>query len=333
MPQPQQVEPMVQAHPEVILVDRNHDADEVVRSIQQQNFRAHNNIATLVENIMAQNGLNKGLHRPKFVSPLSEYVLQTELPKDYKIPKFTTFASDTRESTFERITRYLTEVGDIANNENLRLKFFPNSLTESAFTWFTTLAPHSIQHWTQLDRLFHEQFYMGQSKISLKELASERRQSNKSVEDYLNKYRLLKARCFTQVPERELVEMAVGGLDYSIRKKLDTQYLRDMDQLSDRVRQVERLKPEKARTHKFIREKVAYVDTNESDQELDIAYEAVEDGEINFAELKPGPPYTCKVLRPSDWKNPMETQNDRYTPKTYMFDVTKCDEIFLSLSC
>jgi hypothetical protein len=29
--------------------------------------------------------------------------------------------------------------------------------------------------------------------------------------------------------------MAAGGLDYSIRKKLDTQYLRDMAQLADRV--------------------------------------------------------------------------------------------------
>jgi len=73
---------------------------------------------------------------------------------------------------------------------------------------------------------------------------------------------------------------------------------------------------------------IAYVDTNEGDQEFDIAYEDVEDGEINFVELKPGPPYTCKVLMPSDGNNHVETQNDRYTPKTYTFDVTKCDEIF-----
>jgi len=44
--------------------------------------------------------------------------------------------------------------------------------------------------------------------------------------------------------------MVVGGLDYSITKKLDTQHLRDMAQLADRVRHVERLKAEKARTHK-----------------------------------------------------------------------------------
>jgi len=80
-----------------------------------------------------------------------------------------------------------------------------------------------------------------------------------------------------------------------------------MTKLADRVRQVERLKAEKARTHKFRKEKVAYVDTNESDQEFDVAYEDVEDGEVKFAELKLEPPYTCKMLRPSDGRNPIET--------------------------
>ncbi|KAK2375668.1 hypothetical protein QL285_076544 [Trifolium repens] len=76
---------------------------------------------------------------------------------------------------------------------------------------------------------------MGQSRISLKELASMKRKTAEAIDDYLNRFRLLKARCFTQVPEHELVEMAAGGLDYSIRKKLDTQHIRDMAQLADRV--------------------------------------------------------------------------------------------------
>lgn len=37
------------------------------------------------------------------------------------------------------------------------------------------------------------------------------------------------------------------GLDYSIRKKLDSQYLKDMIQLVDRVRQVKHLREEKAK--------------------------------------------------------------------------------------
>jgi len=109
VPQPQPVEPVIQGQLEVILVGRNDNADEVVRNVQQQNIGAQNIIANLVENIMAQNGLNIGLHRPNFVSPLSELVYQIELPRGYKIPKFTKFAGDTSESTVEHITRYLTE--------------------------------------------------------------------------------------------------------------------------------------------------------------------------------------------------------------------------------
>jgi len=208
--QPQPVEPIIQVQPEVILVDRNNNVDEVVRNIQQQNIGVHNNIVNLVENIMAQNGLNIGLHRPNSVSLLSELVLQSKLPRGYKIPKFTKFARDTGESIVEHIARYLTEAGDLANDENLRLKYFPNSLTKNAFTWFTTLTPHSIQSWTELERLFHEEFYMGQSKINLKELASVRRNSTESIDDYLNRFRLLKARCFTQVPEHEFISIGEG---------------------------------------------------------------------------------------------------------------------------
>ena len=64
VPQPQPVEPVIQGQPQVILVDRNNNADEVVWNVQQQNIGVHNNIANLFENMMAQNGLNIGLHRP-----------------------------------------------------------------------------------------------------------------------------------------------------------------------------------------------------------------------------------------------------------------------------
>jgi len=78
-----------------------------------------------------------GLHRPKFVSALSEYVM-TKLPRNWKVHKFTKFARETNEFTVENIARYLTKAGDIANNENLKMKYFPSSLTTNAFTWFTT---------------------------------------------------------------------------------------------------------------------------------------------------------------------------------------------------
>src|ERR1044072_6373899 len=261
---------------------------------------------------------------PTFTSPLNEYVLETEIPRGTKIPKFTKFSGESNESTVEHIARFEMEARNLAQQENLKLRFFPSSLTQSAFTWFASLPHGSIHHWNQLQRLFHEQFYVGESKVSLKELSSIKRSSTESIDEHFNRVRRLKSRCLTQVPESELVEMAVGGLEYSIRNKIDTQHLRDMAQLAGRVRQVERLKAEN-----FKKDKVAYVEpehyVSDSDQEV----EYVDESEVNLAELKPGPPHVCKVLRPSNSKNPPENnKNNRFVTKTYTFDVTKCDEIF-----
>lgn len=93
---------IVKRVPGVVLVDRNQNADEVVRQVQQNNLGAQNNIANLVETIIVQNGLNVGIHMPNFVSDLSEYVLQTKLPSGWKVPKFTKFTGDTDESTYYR---------------------------------------------------------------------------------------------------------------------------------------------------------------------------------------------------------------------------------------
>ena len=63
------------------MVQRNEDPNQVVRRVQQQNFRGKNNIAQIVENILAQNGVNVGTRRPNFTSPLDDYILETPLPR------------------------------------------------------------------------------------------------------------------------------------------------------------------------------------------------------------------------------------------------------------
>ncbi|XP_058774418.1 uncharacterized protein LOC131648700 [Vicia villosa] len=63
----------------------------------------------------------------------------------------------------------MTEAGDLANNEDLRMKYFPSSLTKNAFTWFTTLPPNSIDTWSQLERV-----------CQIKRLKAEKARANKS---------------------------------------------------------------------------------------------------------------------------------------------------------
>lgn len=82
-----------------------------------------------------------------------------------------------------------------------------------------------------------------------------------------------------------------------IRKKLYTQYLRDMTQLADRVLQVEHLKAEKARTNKYHKkEKVAYVKADNYPSY--IGGKCIEESEVNVAEIMSGPSYVCKLSKP-----------------------------------
>lgn len=57
----------------------------------------------------------------------------------------------------------------------------------------------------------------------------------KSIDDYLNRFIQLKARCFTQIPEHELVRIATTGPKFLIRKEIVNQQLKDLVQLGEKV--------------------------------------------------------------------------------------------------
>lgn len=141
-------QPRLAQRPHIVMVRRDQDPDNVVRQVRQQENAGEDNLENIVERIMVRNEANPGLRRPNFTSPLANYVLQAELPRGWKFPKFTKFAGETKESTIEHVARYQTEAGDLANNEDLKMKYFPSSLTKNAFLWFTTLPPQSVHTWT-----------------------------------------------------------------------------------------------------------------------------------------------------------------------------------------
>ncbi|XP_050878623.1 uncharacterized protein LOC127082429 [Lathyrus oleraceus] len=278
------------------MVNRQQDADQIVDQHRQEDLAVENNLTTIVERIMAKNGMGVTLQRPLYISPLAEFILQAEAPKGMKVPKYTKFGGESGESTIKHVARYLTESGDLAHNECLRVKNFPSSLTKAAFT-------------------------------CLAELSSIKRRFAESIDDYLNRFRSLKARCFTQVPEHELVQMAAEGLDYSIRKKIDPTFVKSMSQLADRVRHLERLRIEKIRHIKSKKEKVVFVEYDATDPTREADYASSTELEIDVAELKSGFAYECRSLLPAQGKNPVEN-NPKFPSKTYTFDVSKCEEIF-----
>ncbi|KAK1631829.1 hypothetical protein QYE76_006144 [Lolium multiflorum] len=89
------------------------------------------------------------------------------LPPKYRLPDFTKFSGSDGSSSIEHVSGYLAQLGTISASDELRVRFFAQSLTGSAFGWYTSLPPNSIRTWKQLEEAFHEQYHSRLPMLSL----------------------------------------------------------------------------------------------------------------------------------------------------------------------
>jgi hypothetical protein len=66
------------------------------------------------------------------------------------------------------------------------------SLAGTAFVWFSSLAPNSIDSWDQLEQKFHNHFFSGSYQLKLTNLTSVRQGKEESVSDYLKRFKEVK---------------------------------------------------------------------------------------------------------------------------------------------
>ncbi|XP_016185753.1 uncharacterized protein LOC107627433 [Arachis ipaensis] len=216
------------------LVRRDQHADEVLNRLHTQRGY-HYQVTRIVEDVL--NGM----------------VQMTEVPMGVKNPKIIIkFAGEAGESTVEHIAHYLVELGNLTDNENLRMKFFPASLTKNAFTWFSNLRPSSILTWAQLENTFHAQFYRAELNVSLTNLLAIEQDDGESIDDYIIQFKNARNRCYVSVPESEIVKIAIKGLGLYMHRKLLNMHIPDLIYLAERVRQVEKIKEEKKKEREII---------------------------------------------------------------------------------
>ena len=125
-------------------MNRNHNVDEVLVNMQQNQILRGNNgsnkdlgleaiqnpqINQMIEHSLNRHGFKIGnVQPPYFVSAFPYYILQLELPRGYEVPKFLKFVGELEESTVEHVAHFQIECGDLAIDEFLKMKSFPSSL-------------------------------------------------------------------------------------------------------------------------------------------------------------------------------------------------------------
>ncbi|RYQ95814.1 hypothetical protein Ahy_B08g091188 isoform A [Arachis hypogaea] len=138
-------------------------------------------VTRIVEEVLNRVGLNVGfMNQPHFVFGFSQVVQMAKVPRGGEKPKNNhKICGEVEESTTEHV----------ANDENLKMKFFPSSLTKNAFTWFSNLRPNSITTWSQLETVFHAQFYRSEMNVAVTNLVALKREDGETIDDYLIRFK------------------------------------------------------------------------------------------------------------------------------------------------
>jgi hypothetical protein len=140
------------------------------------------------------------------------------LPPKYRLPEFSKFSGSEGSSSVEHVSRYLAQLGMISASDPLRVRFFAQSLTGSAFGWYTSLPPDSIRTWKQMEEQFHMQYHSEDSEAGIADLAQVRQKRGETVSEYIQRFRAVRNRCYSaRMNEKEAVDLAVVGLASPIK--------------------------------------------------------------------------------------------------------------------
>jgi hypothetical protein len=73
-----------------------------------------------------------------------EYFDMIPYPRSVRVPNLAKFMGDDAKITYEHIGQFLAQVNVVGITDVHKIRMFPLSLTGTAFNWFTSLPPNSI---------------------------------------------------------------------------------------------------------------------------------------------------------------------------------------------
>ena len=123
-------------------------------------------------------------------------LITTHTHRELEYPNLQNFRVIKGKNTREHIGQFLAQLGELADTEAFRVRLFSLSLTGTAFAWYATLPPNSISSWGDLEQKFHDHFFSGDYELDLVDLVSLRQTKDESVNDYIQRFRDTRNRCF-----------------------------------------------------------------------------------------------------------------------------------------
>jgi hypothetical protein len=149
---------------------------------------------------------------------------------------FAKFSGEDGKTTLKHVGQFILQCGEASANDTLKLRMFRLSLSDTAFTWFTSLAPNSIFTWAQLEQKFHEYFYSDDTELILSHLTAIKQKRNESVVDYIRRFRDTRNRCFNlNISDKDLTDLTYLALSPYLKEKLESHVFSNVRQVLQRA--------------------------------------------------------------------------------------------------
>ena len=237
-------------------------------------------------------------------------------PPFWRVPDFIKFSGEDNRTTQEHISQYIAQLGEASTYDSLKVSLFSLSLTGTAFAWFSSLVPNSIDPWDQLEQKFHDHFFSGSYQLKLTDLTSVKQGRDESVSDYLKYFKEVKNHSFNlSLSDSDLADLAAKGLKSTIRERLEGIEFHSLANVLVRG-MAQELKLNKEKENYKPRRSNVYMVDYDSDSSND-------DGEVYVTEFvwpSKAKASSCASLKPASKGQQEELK--------FTFDVSKCDHIF-----
>jgi hypothetical protein len=87
-----------------------------------------------------------------------DYFDMIPYPRGFRVPDFVKFTGDDAKTMYQHVGEFLARVNNVGITNVHKVQLLPLSLSSTAFNWFTSFAPNSINSWPCLDQKFHDYF-------------------------------------------------------------------------------------------------------------------------------------------------------------------------------
>ena len=85
----------------------------------------------------------------------------------------------------EHVSKFMDSMGPYAGDGELCLREFSKSLTDRAYTWYSTLQPNSIPTWEDMMESFCTKYFHGKEKVTIITLHNTKQKPSEGLLDFM----------------------------------------------------------------------------------------------------------------------------------------------------